>query len=492
MNGRRWFSPTLGLLLFHSTIGSSALRAQQTGTPIQASERYSAAVEFANTLMAAVLERSGTHGMSVAVGVSGRVVWTGGFGYADVEERVPVSEQTKFRVGSISKPLTAAAIGLLVEQGKLDLDAPVQRYVPSFPKKRWAITTRQLAGHLAGIRHYNGDAEIYSSRHYGSVLEGLEIFRNDRLLFQPGTDYAYSTYGWSLISAVLEGASGADFLSLMKDEVFDALGMAHTEADRADQFIPLRTRFYDRSDDGVVVEAPYVDNSYKWAGGGFLSTPRDLVRFGLAHLSDDLLQPETVRMLWTPQATSSGESTDYGIGWKVIVDSTGVIQAAHDGSSIGGTAILVVRPQPRAAMAILGNMTQAPTGGELPFRILDAFLDAETIISDDEGPDIAGTYHCAATILRDVEIARGTLELSGSPAEYTGTMTWGAAEPSRIIHSLSDPERTELVTVNRLGELVSLRFSSLAPDSLRGTWSKGGGGGLACRRAGSGVNGDRK
>ena len=119
-----------------------SLHAQSALAEAQVPARYADAVEFARTLMTAVMEESGTPGMSVAVGIDGRVVWSEGFGYADVEHRVPVWEETKFRIGSVSKPVTAAAIGLLVEQGKLDLDAPVQRYVPSFPEKRWSITTR--------------------------------------------------------------------------------------------------------------------------------------------------------------------------------------------------------------------------------------------------------------------------------------------------------------------------------------------------------------
>ena len=134
--------------------------------------------------------------LSVAVGVDGRIVWTEGFGWADIEQRVPVRPSSKFRVGSVAKPMTAALLALIYERGGIDLDAPVQRYVPSFPAKKHPVTTRQLAGHIAGIRHYQGD-EFLSSRYYETVLEGLEIFENDPLLFEPGTQYSYSTYGWN-------------------------------------------------------------------------------------------------------------------------------------------------------------------------------------------------------------------------------------------------------------------------------------------------------
>src|SRR5438093_7556102 len=176
-------------------------------------------------------------GLQVAVGVDGKLVWSEGFGYADVARKIPVTAQTQFRIGSVSKPITAAAVALLYEQGKLDLDAPVQRYVPSFPDKGIPITTRQLAGHRAGLRHYRGD-EFLLNRRFTSVLEGLTIFQGDSLLFPPGTTFSYSTYGWNLISAVVEAAAGQDFWSYMGRHGFRPLGMTHTAADRVDSLIP--------------------------------------------------------------------------------------------------------------------------------------------------------------------------------------------------------------------------------------------------------------
>src|SRR5204863_2535857 len=131
-----------------------------------------------------VCERLATRipGVQVAVAVNGKLVWSEGFGYADAARMRPVTHQTQFRIGSVSKPLTAAAVALLYEQGKLALDAPVQRYVPSFPDKGYPITTRQLAGHLAGVRHYLGD-EFLLNRNFDTVLEGLAIFQDDSLLF---------------------------------------------------------------------------------------------------------------------------------------------------------------------------------------------------------------------------------------------------------------------------------------------------------------------
>src|SRR6185503_14734213 len=253
-------------------------------------------------------------GFAIAVAVDGRIVWSEAFGYADLEAHRQTTPATQFRIGSVSKPLTATAIAQLFETGKLDLDAPVQRYVPSFPEKGAPITTRLVGGHLAGIRHYQGD-EFTLNRHFATVTEGLAIFANDTLLFPPGTRFSYSSYGFNLLSAVVEGASGENFLAYMSRHVFKPLHMTSTAPDRNDSLIPNRTRFYDRGAAGAYVPSPIVDNSYKWGGGGFISTAEDLVRFGSAMLGPGLLKGATLELLFTAQHTTAGEETPYGIGW---------------------------------------------------------------------------------------------------------------------------------------------------------------------------------
>ena len=271
---------------------------------------------------------------------------------ADLENRVAVTPNSRFRIGSISKSLTAAALGRLVEQGKLDLDAPVQKYVPEFPKKKFPITTRQLAGHIAGIRHYRG-LEFRLAKRNSSVTEGLQIFKDDALLFEPGTKYRYSSYGFNLVSAVVESVAKEPFLVHMRKRVFQPLGMKDTCADFTDRIIPNRVRFYSKSILRRTQNAPYVDNSYKWAGGGFLSTPSDLCRFASAHLGTKFLKSKTIKMLWTSQKTNDGKRTGYGIGWSVSRSRVG-----HGGGSVGGRSQLVVYPKQRVILAITANVTR--------------------------------------------------------------------------------------------------------------------------------------
>jgi CubicO group peptidase (beta-lactamase class C family) len=339
---------------------------------VQAGNDFAEAIQASRALIREIMEAEGVPGASVAVGIGDEVVWSEGFGWASIELGVPVTTLTKFRIGSVSKTLTASAVGILLERGLLDLDAPVQTYVPGFPEKRWPVTTRQLGGHTAGVRHYRGQ-EMFSSENYPTVESGLEIFAEDTLLFEPETDYSYSSYGWNLLSAVLEGASGEDFLSFIEDEVFEPLGLRHTVADHNDSIVAHRTEFYEAERDGSIVNAPYVDNSYKWAGGGFLSTPEDLVRFGQAHMEPGFLQAQTLAELQTSQALRNGESTNYGIGWNSSVQDDGDTVLGHSGGSVGGTTLLVLIPE--HDLVVAGVVNISGPAGAIVTRVAQVFED---------------------------------------------------------------------------------------------------------------------
>jgi serine beta-lactamase-like protein LACTB len=299
--------------------------------------------------------------LAIAVAVDGRIVYSEGFGFADLEERVPVWPTTKFRIGSVSKPLTAVALAQLVEQGKLDLDAPVQKYVPTFPDKGALITTRMLGGHLGGIRHYRDDENL-SAKHYNNVLEGLKIFQDDPLVAPPGTKFSYSSYGFNLLSAVVQGASGQDFLSYMHEHVFEPLGLRSTVEDQPAEIIEQRARFYAQPKDKHVLNAPFVDNSYKWAGGGFLSSAEDLVRFGSALLQPGFLRRDSLHLLFTPQKIKDGQETKYGMGWFISKSASGQRVFEHSGGSIGGTSELIIYPQAHMVVAMVTNFADDQGG----------------------------------------------------------------------------------------------------------------------------------
>ena len=368
---QRW--PKSALLVPALLLAGCGAPAPAADTTVgDAAAEYSAAIESARALIDSLMAAQDIPGMSVAVGQESEVIWSEGFGFSDLTHNVKVTPLTKFRIGSVSKPFTAAALAHLVEDGELDLDAPVRSYLPSFPAKRWPVTTRQLAGHIGGIRHYRG-RENFSMAAYADVLSGLEMFQDDSLISEPGTEYSYSSHGWNLISAVVEAASGEAFLVYMDRMVFGALEMANTMADEVRPVIPHRTRFYARDEDGGVVNAPYVDNSYKWAGGGFLSTPEDMLLFANAHRTPGYLEAETLEMLFASQTLRDGTETGYGIGWRSSTNDRGEAMVSHTGGSVGGITVMTLNRDTGVIVAVVANLSSARLGNGLAARIEELF-----------------------------------------------------------------------------------------------------------------------
>ena len=337
--------------------------------------KFTEVIEMARFRFDSVMAANNIPGLSVAVSIEGQVVWSEGFGYANIETGTPVTPATKFRIGSVSKSLTSVAMGILIDEGRLDLDVPVQRYAPSFPEKaKGAITSRLVGGHLAGIRHYRG-MENFSSRKYLTVTDALGIFKDDTLQTPPGEVYSYSSYGWNLLSAVVEGASGEEFLPYIYGNVFGPLDMRNTLAEHMDSIIVARGAYYVRSGRGMsapIINAPYVDNSYKWAGGGFVSTPEDLMKFAHGLMYGDILSEDTRNTLWVTQHTSDGEATGYGIGFSDDMEMEHRV-VGHGGGSVGGNAWFRMFPDDGVAMAVTTNITNGGYG-RVAADIMMAFL----------------------------------------------------------------------------------------------------------------------
>ncbi len=311
-------------------------------------------------------------GLDAAVAIDGEVVWSQGFGFADLEHQVAVKAgTTRFRIGSVSKTLTSSALGKLVDQGKIVLDESLYTYLPNFPSKRYPITIKQIAGHIAGIRHYR-DMEFLMNQKYSSVSSSLSIFENDSLLFEPGTNYSYSSYGYNLLSAAMEKASGQSFLTLIYNEVFSPLEMTSTSPDLNDSIIVNRTSFYALGGSNNVINAPVVDNSYKWAGGGFISTTTDLIKFGEAHMSPGFLSAATLTEFTTSQVLNNGDSTGYGVGWSRLKHD-GLKGYGHTGGSVGGITAFRIYPEKKLILVLLSNSSDTQYG-KLGDRIVKLFL----------------------------------------------------------------------------------------------------------------------
>src|SRR5207248_1430856 len=240
-----------------------ALPAQQKNL----SQEKRVAIEKA---VASFMAANSVPGLSAAVVLDGEPRWSEGFGMADLENFSPATSSTLFRLGSISKPISATAALQLWEQGKLDLDAPVQKYCPAFPRKEAPITTRQLLGHLGGIRHYRddgkGDVPEDSARHFATMEESLQLFAKDPLVAPPGTKFNYSTYGYTLVGCVVEGAASAKYVDYVRENVFEPAAMYNTRPDDFFAVVQHRTRWYHRDKSGAVRNAGVLDSSYKIPG----------------------------------------------------------------------------------------------------------------------------------------------------------------------------------------------------------------------------------
>lgn len=297
-------------------------------------------------------------GLAISVVRGDKNLWSKGYGYSNVEKKTPVDPASDlFRIGSVSKTITAVALARLEERDQINLDAPISDYYKECPGDKQNLTLRQLGGHLTGIRHYRG-FEFLSNIHYTNVTDPLDVFIHDTLLCEPGTAFNYTTYGWTLISAVMEKAVNKPFLDIIRDEIQDPLQLNDLKADQKDSTGYQRVSFYEYQD-SMWITSPVVDNSNKWAGGGFLCSAEDLGKFGYAVATPGLLKEKTLDMFTSSQTTSDGETTNYGIGFRTGKDDDGRRWYGHSGGSIGGSSMLLIYPEQDLAIVTLVNLSSA-------------------------------------------------------------------------------------------------------------------------------------
>ncbi len=360
----------LALLFIASLAATFPLRAQDKNFPAEKRVRIEKAV---SGFMAA----NSAPGISVAVVQEGELVWSSGFGMADLENFVPATSETLYRLGSISKPISATAIMELSERRKLDLDAEVQKYCPAFPRKEWPITTRELLGHLGGIRHYNpdgkGDIPDDSARHFSTMEESLQIFAGDPLIAKPGTKFHYSTYGYTVLGCVLEGAASEKYVDYVKENVFEPAGMEETQADNFFAIVAHRSRWYHKDKAGAVQNAGVLDSSYKIPGGGLISSADDMARFEIAIMDNKLLKPATREVMWTPLKAADGSQNGYALGWG-NAKKFGLSIVSHSGSQQGTSTSILLVPERRAGIVVLVNM-DGVDATELSTEILKIALE---------------------------------------------------------------------------------------------------------------------
>lgn len=350
--------------------------------------------ETARRVMQDVAEAAPIPALSAAVVANGELVWSEAIGEASLELSVPARPDHLFRLGSVSKAITASLAARMAEAGLVDLDRAIGDYLPDLPEQHHATTLRQLLTHQGGIRHYGrqdfdfaGPGGLIDLRPaYPTTASALVLFIEDPLTSTPGSEYSYTTFGYTLASAVLEAAGEASFGALIETHVAAPLGLTTLALDEPYSLRPNRVQYYDLGElytqqMGLSVETEVVNAlpnnpSYKWAGGGMIITAGDLARFGAAHAAPGFLTAETLADVFTIARTSDGEATPVGLGWRIDTDDDGRTYFHHAGTQQGSRAVLVVYPVEGVSVALLSNLGGTPEDILTPARrIAEGFMD---------------------------------------------------------------------------------------------------------------------
>lgn len=281
-------------------------------------------------------------------------VWAKGFGYADLENKIPATDKSAYRLASNTKSMVAVAILQLVEKGKIDLDAEVQKYVPYFPRKKWPVTVRQLLGHLGGISHYKNYELEGRIKEHKDTKESLEIFADWDLISEPGSEYHYSSYAYNLLGAVIEGAAKQSFGEYLRKSLWGPLDMNETYMDDPYKLLPNRVRGY-RLIEGEIKNSEFVDISSRFAAGGTRSTVLDLLKYARGLSTEKVLTQKSIDLMYTSMATTHGYFTDYGMGWRVD-PVNGRFHVYHTGGQPETRTLLVRFPRENFAIALAYNL----------------------------------------------------------------------------------------------------------------------------------------
>lgn len=319
--------------------------------------------------MEQIRNETGVPGMAVAVSLNGEMVFSGGVGWAELDNRTPADGGTVWNVGSVSKVMAGVAVMQLVEKGVVSLDDPIQRYVPSYPEKQAKITLKHILTHTSGIRHYKdgefGPYGLWEARHFEDINEAIGHFRDDPLLFEPGAFYFYSSHAFNLLQGVVEVASGLGFEAYMRRYVWEPAGMLSSSFDVPSRVVNKRGRGYVRDDRGLLVNPRYADPSYKYAGGGMISTVEDMVRFMQAINDGTLLKPETVATMYAVhvdpvmqyRASGAPVKQDFkmALGFQLDEDAAGRWYIDKTGTVSGTRSVVLTYPEFGLVVAVQAN-----------------------------------------------------------------------------------------------------------------------------------------
>src|SRR5215213_92413 len=322
--------------------------------------------EYANRIQAfkefvrAAMPGDRIPGMTVGF-AEGDYTWVEGFGFADLEHKTPARPESAYRLASITKSMTGEAIVQLAERGKLDLDAEIQTYVPDYPKQKWPVTVRNLLTHTGGGQVGSGlGTEQVTTKEVVARISKYPI------QYEPGTRYDYQTSGYNLLGAAIENVSGQTFEAYLRENLFAPAGMKDTRMDDVRSLVPNRVRGYDIAD-GEVKNAPFVNVSSRFAGGGLTGTVPDLLRWARAAFAGKIVSPKWIDEMLKPFVTKSGRYAGlgdgdeyYALGW-IVKPVNGSLSVHNEGSQKGTATAVIYFPEKRLGIAAAANLEFADT-----------------------------------------------------------------------------------------------------------------------------------
>lgn len=303
-------------------------------------------------------------GLTAAVYSGDKLVYFGTAGYADAERRVRPTQKTWFRLGSISKPVTAVGAMKMVEQSKFDIDADCKTWFPEWPMDRPRTTIRNFLNHTSGVRHYNGISDPDGTRFYPTAAQASRLFVRDPLLFAPGSKYQYSTHAYTFVARAMEKASNESFVDWMRREV-----MPHGKGGLDFEILTEkkdRTSLYALVNGQPQHDTPREDNSWKFAGGGMEATAPGLARFFNELAYWRIVGGQSLRTMWSSAKLNDGSFSNYGLGFRLNGPIVG-----HNGAQQGCRTGMVMDVSRRTVAVVLCNTEGNYDPGKLAERLLE-------------------------------------------------------------------------------------------------------------------------
>lgn len=321
------------------------------------------------------LKKTGVPGISISVRKAGDIIYSKGFGYADMEQKVEMKPTSQIRTASVAKVITATALGKLATDGLLNLDTPIGEYMPYLNAPYAQLTARQIASHTAGIPHRPASKRA-KAKHYQEVKETLVLFKDLPLLFEPGMAYQYSSLGYNLLAILIEEISGKPYVDYMKYDIFQALGMTQTFPDNPTEFSQADSKMYYFKNGTLSLDKKPIDGSYKLAGAGFRSTSLDLVKMMDAY-SNGFIAAEVIQTMFSSNTLLDGSNTNVGVGWRLNRDMNHLLTIEHAGSWQGARTVIVYYPASKLSVAIMINAKCSIFIEETAQIIAQYFLDQQ-------------------------------------------------------------------------------------------------------------------